>query len=134
MHTLCEITIRQGFQSEKALTLLLSLLKVGGPQCWTHHQGSEDFNRLMDKLCVEFAGTQDKDKFELCEVLRTVILSFPKTNFDEESWLPALQLGLRDCLFSRLTKEQRDPALKLLAAVVETSDFDWCLATLESDK
>lgn len=32
---------------------------------------------------------------------------------------------------SKISKEQRDPALKLLATVIETADFEWCIADLE---
>ncbi len=39
-----------------------------------------------------------------------------------------LQRGLRDVLFSRIGKAQRDPAIKLVSAVVEASrDFEWCV-------
>jgi hypothetical protein len=47
--------------------------------------------------------------------------SFPKSNFDEESWLPMLQRGLHDILFSKISKKQRDPAMQLVAAVIEVS-------------
>ena len=48
--------------------------------------------------------------------------SFPKTCFGEDDpWLSGLQRGLRDILFSKISREQRDPALKLVSAVVEAS-------------
>ena len=54
--------------------------------------------------------------------------SFPKINYDEDDpWLPLLYQGLRDILFSKLAKKHRDPALKLVSAVIEASDFEWCL-------
>ena len=64
---------------------------------------------------------QDEHKFELCDVIRTILRSFPKSNFDEESWLPMLQRGLHDILFSKISKRQRDPAMQLVAAVIEVS-------------
>eukprot|EP00094_Tigriopus_californicus_P007014 TCALIF_06753-PA protein Name:"Similar to Neurochondrin Neurochondrin homolog (Drosophila melanogaster)" AED:0.06 eAED:0.07 QI:0/0.33/0.28/0.85/0.83/0.85/7/4/777 len=127
IHTLCDINIRQSFQSEKALTLLLSLLKLSGSACWSYHQGTQDFNNLMTKFCEEFYNSKNEGKFELCHTLRTIIRSFPKSNYCEEAWLPYLQSGLRDILFSKITKEQRDPALMLLASVIEVSDFEWCI-------
>jgi hypothetical protein len=54
-------------------------------------------------------------------VIRTILRSFPKSNFDEESWLPMLQRGLHDILFSKISKRQRDPAMQLVAAVIEVS-------------
>ena len=87
----------------------------------------------MGKLCTDFANAQDETKFELCDTIRTVLRSYPKSNFDEEScdWMPMLQQGLHDILFSRLGKKQRDPAMMLVASVIEVSDFQWCLNNYE---
>ena len=30
--------------------------------------------------------------------------------------------------FSKISKKQRDPAIKLVATVIETSDFEWCIS------
>ena len=105
----------------------------------------------MVKCCSEFADCKDEAKFEMCDSLRTIISSFPKAAFDDEPWLPMLQKGLQvtkklfkyqcealkyvsfqDILFSKINKQWRDPALKLVAAVIEVSDSDWCLDTNES--
>ena len=54
-----------------------------------------------------------------------------QSNFDDEArhpWLPKLQKGLHDILFSKIGKSHRDPAMILVAAVIEVSDFEWCLA------
>lgn len=131
---LCQVNIKQSFQCEKALNLLLSLLLSSqSQQCWNYHCGSDDFNNLMQKFCTEFAENQTEKKFELCHTLRVILKSFPKANFDEDEakWLPLLQKGLKDILFSKITKSERDPALKLVAAVIEVSDFEWCLSTGE---
>ena len=127
IHFLCEITIKQTFQAEDALKLLLNILTIEGHKCWAYHSGPEDFNNLLMKFCREFAILHDDQKFELCDVIRTIIRSFPKNNFDEEQWLPLLQRGLHDILFSKITKKQRDPAMQLVASVIEVSDFEWCL-------
>ena len=93
IHFLCEITIKQTFQAEDALKLLLNILTIEGTKCWAYHSGPEDFNNLLMKFCREFAILHDDQKFELCDVIRTIIRSFPKNNFDEEQWLPLLQRG-----------------------------------------
>ena len=121
IHYLCEINVKQTFQCEDALKLLLNILTIEGHKCWTYYSGPEDFNNLMVKFCREFSLLQDEHKFELCDVIRTILRSFPKSNFDEESWLPMLQRGLHDILFSKITKRQRDPAMQLVAAVIEVS-------------
>jgi hypothetical protein len=133
IHSLCEVIIRQTFQFEDALDLLLSLLATSGHQCWSCHSGFEDFNRLMGKLCTDFATAQDETKFIMCDNIRTVLRSYPKSNFDDDDceWLPMLQQGLHDILFSRLAKKQRDPAMMLVASVIEVSDFAWCLNNYE---
>ena len=65
----------------------------------------------------------------MCETLRVLLGSFPKANFEEEPWLSKLQKGLRDIFFSKIGKKQRDPVLKLVASVIDTSDFEWCIPT-----
>lgn len=88
----------------------------------------------MGKLCTDFANSQDETKFELCDTIRIILRSYPKSSFDEENeceWMPMLQQGLHDILFSRLGKTQRDPAMMLVASVIEVSDFNWCLNTYE---
>jgi len=127
IHFLCEINVKQTFQCEDALKLLLNILTIEGHKCWSYHSGPEDFNNLLMKFCREFSILHDDQKFDLCDVIRTIIRSFPKTNFDDETWLPLLQKGLHDILFSKITKKQRDPAMQLVASVIEVSDFEWCL-------
>ena len=90
----------------------------------------------MAKLCDDFETNQEESKFELCDTIRAVLRSFPKSNFDDEvrhPWLPKLQNGLNDILFSKIGKSQRDPAMILVAAVIEVSDFEWCLADVKED-
>jgi len=128
IHYLCEINVSSTFQCEDALKLLLNILRIEGHKCWTYYSGPDDFNNLMMKFCREFSLLQDQSKFELCDVIRTILRSFPKSNFDEDPWLPLLQKGLHDILFSKISKKQRDPAMQLVAAVIEVSDFEWCLS------
>jgi len=133
IHSLCEVISKQIFQYEDATDLMIALLSVRGHLCWSYHSAFEDFNSLMGKLCTDFANSQDETKFELCDTIRTVLRSYPKSNFDGDDivWMPMLQQGLHDILFSRLGKKQRDPAMMLVASVIEVSDFQWCLNNYE---
>ena len=133
IHSLCEVITRQTFQYEDATDLLMSLLQTRAHVCWSYHSAFNDFNHLMGKLCTDFANSQDEHKFELCDTIRTVLRSYPKSSFDEDEceWMPMLQQGLHDILFSRLGKKQRDPAMMLVASVIEVSDFQWCLNNYE---
>ena len=133
IHSLCEVITKQTFQFEDALELLINLLSTSGHLCWSYHSAFKDFNRLMGKLCTDFANSHDDTKFELCDTIRTILRSYPKSSFDDDDceWLPMVQQGLHDILFSRLGKKQRDPAMMLVASVIEVSDFQWCLNNYE---
>merc|ERR1712018_413295 len=69
------------FQYEDASELLLNLLLTNGHLCWAYHNAFKDFNDLMGKLCTEFANSQDENKFEMCDTIRTVLRSYPKASF-----------------------------------------------------
>ena len=75
----------------------------------------QTLDTIKSKLFILFF-LQDETKFELCDTIRTVLRSYPKTNFDGDDivWMPMLQQGLHDILFSRLGKKQRDPAMYVL--------------------
>ena len=81
IHSLCEVIIRQTFQYEDATDLLMSLLATRAHLCWSYHSANNDFNQLMAKLCTDFANSQDELKFELCDTIRTVLRSYPKSNY-----------------------------------------------------
>ena len=64
---------------------------AGGHICWNYHQAARDFNGLMLKLCTDFADAKDESKFTLCETIRTVLRSFPKSSYggddlDAQAW------------------------------------------------
>ena len=50
-------------------------------------------NLLSTHVSLIIYFYQDQSKFELCDVIRTILRSFPKSNFDEDPWLPLLQKG-----------------------------------------
>ena len=62
VHYLCEINIKQSFQCEKALNLLLNLLKFSGQTCWLYHTGTDDFNNLVGTNLI-FRFSQKIKKF-----------------------------------------------------------------------
>ena len=76
----------------------------------------QTLDTLKSKMFKSSFFLQDETKFELCDTIRTVLRSYPKTNFDGDDivWMPMLQQGLHDILFSRLGKKQRDPAMYVL--------------------
>jgi hypothetical protein len=156
VHALCGAIQKQSFLNERALQLLVSILATCGTRyrsifnlhlfssyvmafptsrCWQYPESANDFNSLMQCLTRDFASNQDLSKFETCDTLRVAVSSFPKsllaaaseTDDSTLAWLPALRKGLADIFFSKISKQQRDPALKLVAAVIEATDAEWCL-------
>ena len=93
--SLCQVISNQVFQFEDANVLLLVLLSNKGHLCWSYHDAFKDFNSLMAKLCTDFANSQDEAKFEMCDTIRTILRSYPKSNFGDEDtdWMPMLQQG-----------------------------------------
>ena len=80
------------------------------------------FNEFMNVIANEFQTNQDQRKFDLCEELNTYI----KQNsdgfelFDLKGWVRSLSNGLYDIFRSKLSKNLRDPALKLTSALTES--------------
>jgi hypothetical protein len=57
--------VKQTFQCEDALKLLLNILTLEGHKCWTYYSGPEDFNNLMVKFCREFSLLQVQKGFKI---------------------------------------------------------------------
>jgi len=109
IHVLCSLNVRQSFQDEDALELLLDMLAFEGRKCWLYHSGSEDLNRLLLKISTDFTLLEDNSDIDLDDIISNIIRSFPKIEFDET-------------LLDRNACEGTDPKLQLVASVIELSD------------
>jgi len=109
IHVLCSLNVRQSFQDEDALELLLDMLAYEGGKCWMYHSGSEDLNKLLLKISTDFTMLEDNSDIDLDDIISNIIRSFPKTEFDKT-------------LLDRKACEGTDPKLQLVASVIELSD------------
>jgi len=109
IHVLCSLNVRQSFQDEDALELLLDMLAYEGGKCWMYHSGSEDLNKLLLKISTDFTMLEDNNDIDLDDIISNIIRSFPKTEFDKT-------------LLDRKACEGTDPKLQLVASVIELSD------------
>ncbi|NWI54514.1 NCDN protein, partial [Calyptomena viridis] len=122
---LCQAYLNGGHSSDRALMLLVGLLAVAEAKCW--QRDAPQLLAVLSKLSSDFLKAEDMTKFELCEVLpHFVPLSPPLTQDSQGSeCLHRLYKGLADILGSKLSQLQRDPALKLTAALVQACGTEW---------
>jgi len=114
---------------------VLGILKNAGRTLGTRVWGtsSEDFNTLMDRISLNFEVEQSEHKFELCDVMASLMTSYNMTPEAVENafWPASVLKGLIDILSSKITEKQRNPALKLASVMLTTLGVDWMLKTSE---
>lgn len=131
-----EIYSHQSFQTDEALNILVKLVSRYGPAAW----GSDPtpFHSLVNKIALDFATDQSERKFELATILSALLYSCNKTTVvpgsSEETWPQSIYKALHDILTSKIGKNQRDPALKLAANIVDLLGIEWTLNDEENPK
>ncbi|XP_034936415.1 neurochondrin homolog [Chelonus insularis] len=134
---MCEIYSEKSFQTDQALNILVTLVSQLGPEAWDA-KDTAPFHAIMNKIALDFETDHSERKFELCSILRALVSSCRKdavaSTSKEESWPQSVHKGLSDILGSKITKNQRDPALKLAAAVIELLGVEWTLIDEEKPK
>ncbi|NXA03728.1 NCDN protein, partial [Sapayoa aenigma] len=122
---LCQAYLNGSHGSDRALTLLVGLLAVAEAKCW--QRDAPQLLAVLNKLSSDFLKAEDMTKFELCEVLPHLIPLSPLLTQDSQGSesLRRLYKGLADILGSKLSQVQRDPALKLAAALVQACGTEW---------
>lgn len=130
-----EIYLQQSFQTDEALNILVTLANSFGPTAWS--SDPKAFNDLIHRLAVDFQGDTTDRKFELADILTSLIFScrhdLIRKSSEGEMWPESLYKGISDILKSRITKNQRDPTLKLTAQVIELLGIEWTLQSQEED-
>ncbi|XP_047537261.1 neurochondrin homolog [Vanessa atalanta] len=122
-----EIYSHQSFQTDEALNILVKLVSRYGPAAW----GSDPkpFHALVNKIALDFATDQSERKFELATILSALLYSCNKTTVipgsSEETWPQSIYKALYDILTSKIGKNQRDPALKLAANIIDLLGVEW---------
>lgn len=131
-----EIYLQQSFQTDEALNILVTLANNFGPAAWDDDPKS--FHDLLQRLSLDFQSDTTERKFELCDILTSLIFScrhdLIKRSSEGEMWPESLYKGISDILKSRITKNQRDPALKLTAQIIELLGIEWTLMDVEDPK
>ncbi|NXI47993.1 NCDN protein, partial [Galbula dea] len=131
---LCQAYVNCSYGSDRALALLLGLLAVAEAKCW--RRDAPHLLAVLNKLSNDFLKTEDRTKFELCEVLPRFIPLSPLLTQDSQGseCLPRLYRGLANILGSKLSQSQRDPALKLAACLVQACGSEWVPADSAGSK
>lgn len=131
-----EIYSHQSFQTDEALNILVKLVSRYGPAAWGNDP--KPFHALVNKIALDFATDQSERKFELATVLSALLYSCNKATVipgsSEETWPQSIYRALHDILTSKIGKNQRDPALKLAANIVDLLGIEWCFNDEENPK
>uniref|UniRef100_A0A0A9Z192 Neurochondrin n=1 Tax=Lygus hesperus TaxID=30085 RepID=A0A0A9Z192_LYGHE len=124
-------------KSDEIVAMSLILTQTPGvDDVWDRN--ADTFNSLMTAVALEFEKTDSERKFKLCSALRCLIYSFNKDKASNEGlivleWHKSVFRGLRDILTSRIDDEQRDPALKLAAMMVDHYGIHWTDSKLDHE-
>lgn len=131
-----EIYLKQSFQTDEALNILVTLANSFGATAWDSNPKA--FHDLMQRLSLDFQSDTTERKFELADILTSLIFScrhdLIRRTSEGELWPESLYKGISDILKSRITKNQRDPALKLTAQIIELLGIEWTLMDVEDPK
>ncbi|CAH1393385.1 unnamed protein product [Nezara viridula] len=134
---MADIYSLQSFQTDEALQILVALVQHFGPLAWDK-ENPRYFHSLMNKVALDFETDHSERKFELCGVLEALVISSDRktimSTYQEESWSTSVYKGLNDILTSKIGKAQRDPALKLAAAMIDLLGVEWTLTDNEKPK
>lgn len=131
-----EIYSHQSFQTDEALNILVKLVSRYGPAAWGNDP--KPFHALVNKIALDFATDQSERKFELATILSALLYSCNKSTVipssETETWPMSIYKALNDILTSRIGKNQRDPALKLAANIIELLGVEWAFNDEENPK
>lgn len=131
-----EIYSQQSFQTDEALSILVTLVSCFGPSAWDNNP--KPFHAIVSKIALDFETDHSERKFELCGVLQALLANCRKEiiaeTASEEIWPGTIQKGLTDILSSKIGKAQRDPALKLASVMVEILGVEWTLTDEEKPR
>ena len=113
--------------TKKALETLLRILNNNPRVFWQEQR--EVLIEALNDLSQRLSEAQDNTKFELCNYMVLFLSGANKSVFQgsENRWLVGVYKGLNDILQSKISSEQRNPAIILLSAVIELVGMDWMM-------
>jgi len=77
MMVLSSLNIRQSFQDEEALELLLDILTYERDKCWAYHLGNQDLFNLLKKINVDYDHLSGCDDIDVSDIVGTLLDSLP---------------------------------------------------------
>ena len=129
-----DIYSQQTFQADEALYVLVTLVIKYGIDAWTTN--ANQFQNLMTKLSLDFETDHTDRKFDLCAMINSILFNvstkgkhiiLSEAQNNDESWPASIYKGLCDILKSKITKQQRDPAIFLTSTMLNLLEVDWLL-------
>ena len=77
MNVLSQLNMRQRFQDEEALELLLDMLTYERDKCWNYYQGPQDLFLLLQKIYENYDSLESSDDLDLDDIVETILLTLP---------------------------------------------------------
>lgn len=126
-----EIYAQQSFQTDEALNILVTLVSRFGSNSWDN-KNLKSFQVILNKIALDFETDNDERKFELCQILNALLFNAPKeaitkTILTDETWPQSIYKGLTDILQSKISKDQRNPALILASTAMTVLGIEWVI-------
>ncbi|XP_055373753.1 neurochondrin homolog [Condylostylus longicornis] len=131
-----KIYSQQSFQTDEALHLLALLTSKFGKASW--EEDPKPFHALLQRIALDMETEHNERKFELCNILSPILLSCRKeivrNSLEGEIWPESLFKACGDILKSKIGKDQRNPTLKLCAAILQVLGIEWAFMDGEDKK
>lgn len=131
-----QIYSQQSFQTDEALHLLVMLTSKFGTASWD--EDPKPFHALVQRIALDMETDHTERKFELCGILSSILLSCRKEIIADtlvgEIWPESIFKSLNDILQSKIGPKQRDPALKLSAAVLDVLGIEFTFMDVDKPK
>ena len=77
MNVLTSLNVRQGFQDEEALELLLDLLTYERESCWCYYSGYQDLFFLLKKTSENYEKLAMCEEIDLSDIVETIMMTIP---------------------------------------------------------
>ncbi|XP_073251383.1 neurochondrin-like [Porites lutea] len=117
-------------KSKKAIEIMVRVVNSSPFNLQEDESPAESIFETVRALSKRFKEAQDCSKFELCSSLVLLLASINKTvfqKFQEKQWLKDINIGVNQILQSKVSSQQRDPAVVLVSLVTELVGMDWMI-------
>ena len=79
INVLTQLNIRQGFQDEEALDLLLDILTYERDKCWSYHNGYQDAFNLVQHISDNYNRLSCCEDIDISDIIDTVLRTLPSS-------------------------------------------------------